>query len=84
MLQKWVNFQDVMIHEIERESESHSVVSNSLQLHGRLYSRWNSPGQNTGMGSLSLFQGILPTQGPNPGLLHCRQILYHLSQQGSP
>ena len=36
---------------------------------------WNSPGQNTGVGSLSLLQGIFPTQGSNPGLLHCRQIL---------
>ena len=37
-----------------------------------LYSPWNSPGQNTGVGSLSLLQGILPTQGLNPGLLYCR------------
>ena len=65
------------------ESESCSVVSNSLQPHG-LYSRWNSPGQNTGVGSLSLLQGIFPTQGLNPGLLHCRQILYQLSYHGSP
>ena len=64
-------------------SESHSVMSNSLQPH-RLYNSWNSPGQNTGVGSLSLLQGILPTQGSNPGLLHCRQILYQLSHQGSP
>ena len=61
-----------------KESESHSVVSNSLQPHG-LYSPWNSPGQNTGVVSLSLLQGIFPTQGSNPGLLHCRQILYQLS-----
>ena len=54
-----------------------------LQRH-RLYSPWNSLGQNTGVGSLSLLQGILPTQGLNPGLLHCRQILYKLSYQGSP
>ena len=47
-------------------------------------SSWNSPGQNTGVGSLSLFRGIFPTQGSNPGLLHCRQILYQLSHQGSP
>ena len=95
------------------ESESHSVVSNSLLLHG-LYSPWNSPGQNagvgslslpipgikprsptlqadslqseppgkpkkTGVGTLSLLQGIFPTQGSNLGLLHCRQILYNLS-----
>ena len=58
-------------------------MSNSLRPH-RLYSPWNSPGRNTGVGSLSLLQGIFPTQGSNPGLLHCRQILYQLSHQGSP
>ena len=41
-------------------------------------------GKNTGAGSLSLLQGFFPTQGSNPGLLHCREILYHLSHQGSP
>ena len=41
-------------------------------------------GQNTGVGSLSLLQQIFPTQGLNPGLLHCRWILYQLSHQGSP
>ena len=60
------------------ESESPSVVSDSLWPQG-LYSPWNSPGQNTGVGRLSLLQGIFPTQGSNPGLLHCRQILYQLS-----
>ena len=49
-----------------------------------LYSPWNSPVQNTGVDSLSLFQGIFPTQGSNPGLPHCRQILYQLSLKGSP
>ena len=49
-----------------------------------LYSPWGSPGQNTGVGSLSLLQGIFPTQGSNPGLPHCRQILYQLSHKGSP
>ena len=44
------------------ESESHSVVSDSLRPHG-LYSPWNCPGQNTEVGSLSLLQGIFPTQG---------------------
>ena len=48
------------------------------------YSPWNSPGQNTEVGSLSLLQGIFPTQGLNPGLPHCRQILYKLSHKGSP
>ena len=65
------------------ESESSSVVSDSLQ-YDALYSPWNSPGQNTGMGSHSLLQGIFPTQGSNPGLLHCRRILYQLSHKGSP
>ena len=45
---------------------------------------WNSLGQNTGVGSHSLLQGIFPTQGSNPGLLHGRQILYHLSHPGKP
>ena len=49
-----------------------------------LYSPWNSPGQNTGVDSLSLLHGIFPTQGLNLGLLHCRQILYQLSHQESP
>ena len=54
-----------------------------LQPHG-LYCPWNSPGQNTGVGSLSLLQGIFPIQESNQGLLHCRQILYQLSYEGSP
>ena len=45
---------------------------------------WNSRGQNTGVGIHSLLQGTLPTQGLNPGLLHCRQILYQLSHKRSP
>ena len=65
------------------ESESCSVVSDSLWPHG-LYSPWHFPGQNTGVGSLSLLQGIFPTQGLNPGLPHCRRILYLLSHKGSP
>ena len=65
------------------ESESHSVEYHSLQPHG-LYSSWNSPGQNTGVGSCSLLHGIFPTQGSNPDLPHCRWILHQLSHQGSP
>ena len=64
-------------------SESYSVVSNSLRLHG-LYSPWNSPGQNTGVGSLSLLQKTFPTQGSDPGLPHCKWLLYQLSHKGSP
>ena len=58
-------------------------MSTSLQPLG-LYSPWNSLGQNTRMCSLSLLQGIFPTQGSNSGLPHCRQILYQLSYQRSP
>jgi len=58
-------------------------MSDSLGPH-RLYSSWNSLGQNTEVGSLSLLQGIFPTQGSNPGLAHCRKILYQLSHKGSP
>ena len=63
--------------------ESCSVMSDSLGPHG-LYSAWNSPGRNTGVGSLSLPQGIFPTQGSNPGLPHCRRILYQLSHKEGP
>ena len=48
------------------ESESRSVMSDSLGPHG-LYSPWNSPGQNTGVGSLSVLQGIFPTMGSKLG-----------------
>ena len=65
-----------------KESESRSVVSDSLQLH-ELYSPWNSPGQNSGVGSHSLLQRIFPTQGSKPGLPSCRWILYQLSHHGS-
>ena len=74
------------------ESVSHSVVPNSLWPHGlspaRLLCPWNSPVKNTGGGCYSLLQRIFPTQGSNPGLLHCRQIhylllLYQLSHQES-
>ena len=77
----WKNNSYTMGH--ESESESRSVVSDSLRLH-ELYSPWNPPGQNTGEGSLSLLQGIFSTQGSNPGLSHCRQIFYQLSHQGRP
>ena len=72
------------------ESESHSVISNSLRPHGlfaspwTIYSLWDSPGQNTGVDSLSFLQGIFPTQGSNPSLLHSRLILHQLTHKGSP
>ena len=66
----------------ESESENCSVVTDSLRQHG-LHNPCNSPGQSSGVGSLSLLQGIFPTQGSNPVLPHCRKILYQLSHQGS-
>ena len=66
---------------VKSENESRSVVSDSLP---PMDCPWNSPGQNTGVDSLSLLQGIFPTQRSNPALPHCRQILYQLSQKGSP
>ena len=65
-----------------RESESCSVVSDSLWPYG-LYSPWTSRGQDNGVGSLSLLHGIFPTQGSNPGLPYCRWILYQLSHNDS-
>ena len=65
------------------ESGSRSFTSDSWWPQG-LHSLWNSLGQNTGVGSCSLLQGIFPTQRSNPSLLHCRQILYQLSHKGSP
>ena len=67
---------------------SHSVMSDSLRPYAlkpaRLLCPWNSPGKNTGVTCHSLLQGIFPSQGSNPGLLHCRHMLYQLSHQGSP
>ena len=61
-------------------------MPNSLQPHGlwpaRLLCPWNSPGKNTGVASHSFLQGIFPTQGSNPGFLHCRQIPYCLGHEG--
>ena len=58
-------------------------MPDSLLLHGWC-SPWNSPGQNTGVGTLSPLQGIFLTQGSNRGLPHCWHILYQLSHKGSP
>ena len=73
-----------MLYESESsENESHSVMSDSLWSHA-LYSPKNYLGQNTGVGSLSLFQGIFPSQGSNPGLPQCRQIFLLAEPQGKP
>ena len=67
---------------------SHSVMSKSLQPHrlqpGRLLCPWDSPGKNTGVGCHALLQDVFPTQGSNPGVLHCKKIIYRLSHQGNP
>ena len=67
-------------------SVSHSVVSDSVTHElepARLLCPWNSPGKNTEVSCHFLLQDIFLTQGSNPGLPHCRQILYHLSHCGS-
>ena len=58
---------------VTRHKKRH-IYMESLQLY-ILYNPWNSPVQNTGVGSCSLFQGIFPNQGLNPGLPPCRWIL---------
>ena len=73
------NKRHIILGRMKSESESGLVVSDYLWP-----SPWDSPGQNTGVGSTSLLQGIFPTQGSNPGLPHCRWILYCLSHKGSP
>ena len=63
-------------------------MSNSVRPHRRQRTRlprpWDSPGKNTGVGCHFLLQGIFPIQGSNLGLMHCKQILYHLNQQENP
>ena len=64
-------------------SVNHSVMSNSLWPHG-LHSPWSSPGQNTRVGSHSLLQGIFPTQGSNPGLLHATRFFTSWATRETP
>ena len=66
-------------HQGAKVAQSCLTLCNSMDC-----SLWNSPGQNTGMGSLSFLQGIFPTQRSNSGLVHYRWILYQLSHKGSP
>ena len=81
---KW----DVKISLVVHACKVTSVMSDSLWPYGpqptRLLCPRDSPRKNTGVGSHSLLQGIFPSQGLNPGLLHCWWIFYHLSDQGSP
>jgi len=62
-------------------TQSYLTLCDPMDL-ARLLCPWNSPGKNTGVGCHSLLQRIFPTQGLNPGLPHCRQILYHLNGGG--
>ena len=81
---KWTaqtEWDQVYSKERRERSESRLIVSDSFRPYG-LYNPWNSPGQSTGEGILSLLQGIVPTQWSNPGILHCRGILYQLSHKG--
>ena len=84
MLLSWLSWKALGISIfILKWNKSCSAMSNFLWPHW-LYSLWNSPGQNTTVGSLSLLQWIFPTQILNPGLPHHRRILYQLRYQGSP
>ena len=78
----------MVVERMKRESQlpmKYEVLGTQLCLilcdPGRLLYLWDFPDKNTGVGFHSLLQGIFPTQGLNPGLLHCMQILYHLSHQ---
>ena len=83
----WIDL-EIMLSEVsQKKKDKCHMKANVAQLCLTLcdpISPWNSLGQNTGVSSLSLLQGIFPTQGLNPGLPHCRRILYQLSQKGSP
>ena len=80
----WVPYTSVF--QLKSQSVSCSVMSDCLQPlePTSLLCPWGSPDKNTGVGCDFLLWGIFLTQGSNPGILHCRQILYHLSCQGSP
>ena len=63
-------------------SQSSPTLCDPIVTHGLC--PWNFPGKKTGVGCHSLFWVVFLTKGLNPGLLHCRQIFYHLSYQESP
>ena len=73
----------LFLRELKVKGSEAKVTQPCLALCDGLYSTWNSPDQDTGVGSLSLLQRIFPTQGSNSSLLHCK-ILYQLSHNGSP
>ena len=80
----------ILFEKSKRRSERESIVTQScltlcdpMNVAPRVLSPWDSSDKNTGVGFCALLQGIFPTQGSIPGLLHCRQILYCLSHQGT-
>ena len=89
MIELPVTLKSCLIHCLTHSRHSRvksevKVAQSCLTLCDPIDCPWNSPGQNTGVDSLSLLRGIFPIQGSNPGLLHCRQILYQLSHQERP
>ena len=85
LIHEWIDILSSFLWNVWCVSEWVKVTQScpTLQPHG-LYIPWDSPGQNTRVGSLFLLQQIFPTQGSNSGLPHCRWILYQLSHKGSP
>ena len=85
LIHEWIDILSSFLWNVWCVSEWVKVTQScpTLQPHG-LYIPWDSPGQNTRMGSLFLLQQIFPTQGSNSGLLHWGRILYQLSDKGSP
>ena len=79
----WVKGVQELFEKVKWKSLSCVQLIVSLWPHG-LYSWWNSPGQNTGVGSCSLLQGIFPTLGSNLGLPHCRWNSLAAEPQGKP
>ena len=84
MLTSWLNTKGKWTFSIRHVSEWKSLSCGQLFATSWTIQSMNSPGLNTGVGSLSLLQGIFPIQGSNLGFPHCRWILYHLSHKGSP
>ena len=80
---------ELLCYKLWKWKRSRSVISDSLWPPGlqptRVFSPWDVPGKNTGVGCHFLLQGIFPIQGSNPGLPYCRSpsLLYHLSHQRS-
>ena len=81
---KWLTFQNYPDSLAGEESEVKVSQLCLILCNPMDCSPWDSPDQTTGVGSHSLLQGIFPTQGSNPGFLHCGQILYQLNHQASP